>query len=520
MANTDLPSRLPSASPVAVARGGDVKFVSGVVQPHHRTSCRWAFAAVAPTLSLVGAAALYGLASFNSTEDHGDLQFLEPTRTNRLMAAAGFVGGALVLPVVAWGQYAYRRLSERCVARCSDEAASTRLIRHAVSAGPLTLGGLKLQIKRLEHVHQGDPAGLASALAALGKAISLEAEGCCPSIGEVSVAQLNAILEKLKSLGTGEDCRLDRPTFFRALLTLAANLQRSEPLNRQAAEQLRVSFLSAASAIDHVDPVQKTEALLDFSLELSRSPLFKDFHLAPYKYQEGEPDKAPGFDIPTIQSCMPRRPDRDAKQEPSGASHASVLTKEAVVQQLAQTPVDQLHAKVGFALGIALRPDLKASERADYLIAIQNALTCRDDLRGGMFLPGLLTPQEVNSLSEAIVNEPELAPKDKATRMVALPRLCQYQIDAALIQVIEGRLKKLGNVGSISVSRARIAPTGLGLGPQRPPAVVASDFAAGLDHKGSRAASAQPDEDPADDPPDAQITIHSSPASHGGKPRG
>ncbi len=258
------------------------KNISGVVAPPHRADCRSVWRAATPVLAVVGFGVGYLAAAYRSAEDHADMPFLEFAPGKGMSGGLGALVGMAAPTVLAGAQHVYRCLEDYVVRRCATETPSDRIVRQAVSASPLTLEGLLVQVKRLEQVHTDDPAGLTKALAALGTAISFDEEGPC-ACGH-SLDQFSFLVNKMRLLAEKPDNGSSASDFRRDLLALASNLGRTLPLEEEDAREMVTCLVNAADRIKRGEGDEEHQRnLAQFAETLFRQKPFKHIDASVYR---------------------------------------------------------------------------------------------------------------------------------------------------------------------------------------------------------------------------------------------
>ncbi len=390
------------------------------------------------------------------------MQFLEFDQDKGVAGGMGALVGMATPTLVAGAQHVGRYLKDFCVRRCSDKPSADRIIQEALNARPLSFQGLIRQVERLEQVFEGDALGLAKALPALGKAISFEAEGCC-DFGR-SLDQLSYLADTLRLLGNGRDNNVTPLVCYRALVELALNLQRDPPLTKDDVLPMMTRLVLAASRVgegkgDRTDDdyAIRRDSVADFAWTLTRLAPFKD--VCTDTFRQAVCQEVPSLRLVDTPASN-RGPSRDAdsKYQPQGEvdSKSSSGEGQSPSKKCSMTDLvlnadrDKLRGVIGKAVTDTLRKDQNAYDKADTLLEIYNALARRTDLNGGIFMAGLLTPEQVRTLCVDLEKSDNLGVED-ANRMAALPRLCQFYMDPALLRDVQKKIEVLAPETSIRV---------------------------------------------------------------------
>lgn len=437
----------PAAQAGRTVQGRQV--VIGVTAPHHRVASRTALAVTTPLCALAGLAGLYAWASGIDTSNYEDGQSYQLHWRNGLIGAAGLLAGALP-PILAWGRYQHQRYCERKYLRQPDNGSPKRqlaaLIDHAVADSPLTLAGLHTCMQRIETLRGVVPArDCALSLARLGLAVPVDADGCLAD-ASAPFAQLDALVSQLARMRAANIISLGE--FREALLSLADHLRApgrpDAPQADAIARRLLGAYAQATARGDDKDaktsdrPVLDDERLwdrADFIVDLCGTRHFTPhglvvqlaasdlLHCDPRAYREAKP-------------ITPKRPPRDAK----GHAAAGIDT-----DRLLHTPVRHLKDEAGRAIHRALHKDCTAVDQARLLLTILHTIASRRDLPPGAFLEGLLPPEKVSALAQAVATDRSPVPEgvDRAALIAELPRLSQLQGSA---RMLEGVVEALGRL--------------------------------------------------------------------------
>lgn len=423
--------------------------VIGVTAPHHRVASRNLLAVTTPLLALGGLAGLYAWASGIDTSNYDDPQQYQLHWRNGLIGAAGLLAGA-VPSLIAWGRHAYQR---HCEARFLRQPENNRpaqqlaaLVDHAVADSPLTLAGLHKCMQRIEMLRGDVPARTcALSLARLGLAVPVEPEGCLPG-GGGPLAQLDALLDQLARMQRAGVISLAE--FREALVSLAQHLRTPERPNAGQANALVRSLLRAyadASA-QAQEPDAKASGPLaaederlwdrtDLIVRLCGTDCFAPHALA---VQQAGSDllACNGRTYREAKPITPKRSPRDVKAEAAGGVDT---------YRLLQTPVRHLKDEVGRAIHRAQHKDRPASDQARRLLTILHTIASRRDLPPGAFLEGLLPPEAVAALAQAVAADRSPVPEgvDRAALIAELPRLSQLQGSARMLEGVFEALHRL-----------------------------------------------------------------------------
>lgn len=446
------PVQAQSPAPHTGHAGRDVQgreVVVGVTAPHHRVASRNLLAVTTPLAALAGLASLYAWASGIDASNYDDPQPYELHWRNGLIGAAGLLAGA-VPSLVAWGRHAYQR---RCEANHLRQAGNGRperelaaLVDHAVADSPLTLAGLHQCIARIEALRGDVPAQTcALALARLGMAVPMERGGCLAR-NSAPLAQLDALVDPLaRMLKAGV---ISLAQFRQSLVSLADHLRApDQPDAPQAAAMVRrllgayaqaTASPSGAAAKASGSPVLDDEHLWDCAdliVDLCGTRRFEPHALIvqqagsdllrcnPRAYREARP-------------ITPKRTPRDAKDQPAAGFNTD---------RLLHTAPRHLKDEVGRALHHTLVKSRSPVDQARILLTIVHTVASRRDLPPGAFLEGLLPPEAVADLAQAVAADRSPVPEgvDRAALIAELPRLSQLQGSAKMLASVFDALHRL-----------------------------------------------------------------------------
>ncbi len=422
--------------------------VIGVTAPHHRVACRRLLALTTPLCALAGFAGLYAWTAGINTSNHEDPQTYELPWRDGLLSAAGLLAGALP-SVVAWGRHLYQRRCESGHLRQPGNGSPQRqldaVVNHALADSPLTLAGLQKCIARIEAL-RGDvpPRDCALALARLGRAVPLGPQGCLPD-DSAPPAQLGALVDPLARMHQAGVLSLAE--FRQALVSLAEHLRapdRQDAAQADAmARRLLGAYAQATASPADADAKASGRPVLDDERLWDRADLIVDLcgtrrfephallvqqagsdllHCDPRAYREARP-------------ITPKRTPRDAKDQPAAFD----------TDRLAHTAPRLLKDEVGRAIHRAMDKRRHAYAQAAMLLSILHTLASRRDLPPGAFLEGLLPPETVGNLAQAVAADRSPVPEgvDRAALIAELPRLCQLQGSGRMLERVFDALHRL-----------------------------------------------------------------------------
>ncbi len=423
--------------------------VIGVTAPHHRVASRTLLAVTTPLCAVAGFAGLYAWTAGINTSNYDDPQTYELPWRDGLMTAAGLLAGALP-SVVAWGRHLYQRHCEsRYLSQPGNGSPQRQLdavVDHAIADSPLTLAGLHQCIARIETLRGDVPARTcALALARLGTAVPVGRGGCLPG-NSAPPAQLDALVDQLARMQQAGVISLAE--FREALVSLAEHLrapgQPDAPQADAMARRLLGAYAQATASPADADAKASGRPVLDDERLWDRTDLIVDLcgtrcfephallvqqagsdllHCDPRAYREARP-------------ITPKRTPRDAKDQPAAAVN---------MDRLLHTHPRLLKDAVGRDIHRAMDKRFHAYAQAAMLLTVLHTLASRRDLPPGAFLEGLLPPETVGDLAQAIAEDRSPVPEglDRAALIAELPRLCQLQGSGRMLERVFQALHRL-----------------------------------------------------------------------------
>lgn len=419
----------PHSGPAGHFRGREV--VEVPVVSDHRIACRRDILGLSVLGAIVAGAGLYaGVCALQAGHIDGT-QDWEPNLYNLLSGAAGFVvGGALpsLLSRCCRALPCRRAPPHLNPTDLAAQALLEDLVTKAIGASPLTPKGLAACAANIHALHRlrgGElpPQAVAEAIARLAQA--------------VPDRHIDLLIKQLVRLH--DDGEISTPAFRQALVSLAAHLPAPGQVDEGRAKDTLAHLLRAYPATAPAGDKSALDTTLwaatDFTVSLCGTPYFAS-HAQTVRVQAA---RALGCHVRGYREALPVAGQRS--QSPAKA--ATPIS--AVTEMVHLAASDQIKRRVGSAIGIAMNPARTPVDQGRYLLAIVHALAQRTDLPPGAFLEGLLTPEAVLALAQAIVKDPSApAPGvDRAMIIAELPRLCQLQASAKLMAGITQALRDL-----------------------------------------------------------------------------
>lgn len=460
----DAPAARPAdrpAAPESSPHGRQV--VAGITRPCHSLSSRRWIGVTTAVSAMAACAGFYAGVSGISLSNADEPDAYQPHAPNVGISLAGAVVVGLLPAAIAWSRYGLRRLREvRLLARGENGAPNfqlERIVQNALGDAPLTRDGMNAAVERvgtllkLQSTQERDAA--VEALARLAAAAAAAPRGCAGRCDDQGM-QLDLLVQTLESLH--HDNAITTRQFKQALITIPETLHdRSRPTPEQAGS-LAAGMLDTMARLYEGTPVPQAQALALANLRtLLRGHRYFPSGLAALEPQqdlqsglpgphaprrEGKQDEAQPIPMasPDVRMAVaPESPGRGAQQ----GLGAEGSTDAKVHQALIRAAREDLPGTVEAAIRVARSAGWPAVVQATRLVTILDALRSRTDLAPGIFLGGLLAPEEVVDLigKTAPGERYDLAMVNRL--LTRLPMLCQLGLTPEVVTAAKQRIRTL-----------------------------------------------------------------------------